>query len=178
MNGIQRNIPWDVIKLRFSPSGAPNFQQTRNCVIKSRDFWKMFERNGGLARWENHWKYYPINGGLVRCKKHRSMAAEFSSMEVTTRPKNSKAGEKLVDPKNIGLMNQHLKMVYFFRFITLQGSSNKSSWSDSASDADLGPLVAHGSWAHPQARQEFTVAILFRLDLMPQGTNEGVQVLR
>ena len=127
MNGIQRNIPWDVIKLRFSPSGAPNFQQTRNCVIKSRDFWKMFERNGGLARWENHWKYYPINGGLVRCKKHRSMAAEFSSMEVTTRPKNSKAGEKLVDPKNIGLMNQHLKMVYFFRFITLQGSSNKSS---------------------------------------------------
>ena len=163
MNGIQRNIPWDVIKLRFSPSGAPNFQQTRNCVIKSRDFWKMFERNGGL----------------VRCKKHRSMAAEFSSMEVTTRPKNSKAGEKLVDPKNIGLMNQHLKMVYFFRFITLQGSSNKSSWSDSASgSADFGPLVAHGSWAHPQARQKFTVAILFRLDLMPQGTNEGVQVLR
>ena len=95
--------------------------------------------------------------------------------ESNNKTKEFKSWRKFVDPKNIGLMNQNLRMLYFFRFIALQGSSNKSSWSDSASDADLGPLVAHGSWAHPQARQEFTVAILFRLDLMPQGTNEGVQ---
>ena len=78
-------------------------------------------------------------------------------------------------------MNQNLRMVYFFSVyhITRVFKQKKNHDADSASATrPKGPLVAHGSWAHPQARQEFTVPILFGLDLMPQGTNEGVQVLR